>query len=180
MYVEANEPFRLKLSLQFCTCIMSNPSNPVYDVIFNSYCTAPFERKQSAIKQFGLRMELHLQKIELDKSKAVQQIRPKKTPWKTVSLCLCQFQKSVVDPVLYRIYFKELCDTLTDCVPIYTDGSKEGDNVAFAIIVTPFSTFSKRLLDKASIFTAEMSAILTALKYIKGRKNDNKFVIYSD
>ena len=51
--------------------------------------------------------------------------------------------------------------------------------VAFAF-VTPFSTFSKRLLDKASIYPAEMFAISTALKYIKGRKNDNKFVIYSD
>ena len=38
--------------------------------------------------------------------------------------------------ILYCIYFKKLCDTLTDYVPIYTDGSKEGDKVAFAI-VTP-------------------------------------------
>ena len=32
---------------------------------------------------------------------------------------------------------------------------------------------------QTAIFTAEISAILTALKYIKGRKND-KFVIYYD
>ena len=124
---------------------MSNPSNPVYDIIFNSCCTAPFEQKQSAIKPFGLRMESHLNKIGLDKCKVVQQIRSKKPPWKTaqpiVSLYLCQYKKSVTDPVLYRIYFKELCDTLTDYVPIYTDGSREGDKVAF-VIVTPFSTGS--------------------------------------
>ena len=34
----------------------------MYDVIFNSCCTAPFELNQSAIKPFGLRMESHLQK----------------------------------------------------------------------------------------------------------------------
>ena len=71
---------------------------------------------------------------------------------------------------------KELCDNLTDYIAIYTDGSKEGDKVAFAI-VTPFSTFSKRLLDKESIFKSEMSAILTALKYIKGKKNDKSFIL---
>ena len=59
-----------------------------------------------------------------NKSKVAQQILPKKTPWKTaqpiVSLYLCQYKKSVTDPVLYCIYFKELCDTLTDYLPTYT------------------------------------------------------------
>ena len=50
--------------------------------------------------------------------------------------------------------------------------------MAFAI-ATPFSTFSKRLLNKTCIFTAEMSAISTALKYIRGRNNDRR-VIFSD
>ena len=73
VFVEANEPslyFRcLKLSLQFCSCIMSNPSNPVYDINFESCCTAPFdfECDQNAIEPFGLHI-YHIYIIRLDKS----------------------------------------------------------------------------------------------------------------
>ena len=56
----------------------------------------------------------------------MQQIRPKIPPWESaqpiVSLYLCQYKKSAFDSVFYHIYFKELCDALTDYVPIYTDG----------------------------------------------------------
>ena len=71
-------------------------------------------------KPFGLPIESHLPKIRLDKSN-VQQIQPKnkqKTVRPIVSLYLCQYKKAVNDPVLYCIYFKELCDSLIGCVPI--------------------------------------------------------------
>ena len=38
-------------------------------------------------------------------------------------------------------------------------------------MITPFSTFSKHLLKKAVIFTAEIFTTLTTFKYIKGWRN---------
>ena len=45
--------------------------------------------------------------------------------------------------------------------------------------VSPSFTFSKRLPDKTSIFTAEMEALVSALRYIKVSES-NKFVIFCD
>ena len=74
---------------------------------------------------------------------------------------LCQYKKSITELVLYCIYIKKIWDTLTEYVPISTDGSKK----AMWLLL-----FSKRLLNKTSIFTAEMSAILTALKIYRQEK----------
>ena len=49
---------------------------------------------------------------------------------------------------------------------IFTDGSKDGDKTAAAFIYQCFE-FSKHLPDKASIFTAELEAIVSALRSIK-------------
>ena len=63
-------------------------------------------------------------------------------------------------------------------IHIYTDGSKDGVKTALAF-VSPSFIFSKRLPDKASIFTAEMEALTSALRYIKVL-DSSKFVIFCD
>ena len=66
-----------------------------------------------------------------------------------------------------------------DYTHIFTDGSKDGDKTAAAFICQSFE-FSKRLPDKASIFTAELEAIVSALRYIKITAKNNKFVVFGD
>ena len=61
---------------------------------------------------------------------------------------------------------------------IYTDGSKDGPNVASAC-VSQNHTRKCRLPDNASIFTAEIQAINMALDYIKDA-NLSKVLIFSD
>ena len=61
---------------------------------------------------------------------------------------------------------------------IYTDGSKDGPNVASAC-VSQNHTRKCRLPDNASIFTAEIQAINMALDYIKNA-NLSKVLIFSD
>ena len=107
----------------------------------------------------------------------------KTPPWKlivpTVCFDLCKYKKSETDPTLYRLHYSELLESFTDYRHIFTDGSKDGDKTAAAFICQSFE-FSNRLLDKASIFTAELEAIVSALHYIKSTTKNNKFVIFCD
>ena len=61
---------------------------------------------------------------------------------------------------------------------IYTDGSKQDEKVACAVI-SPNFTDSIRLPDNSSIFTAEAKAIDIAMYYIRDQP-EKQFIIYSD
>ena len=73
---------------------------------------------------------------------------------------------SETDPIVFRTHFLALAEHLDDHVHIYTDGSKDGDRTACAV-VTPSFEFSKRLPDRSSIFSAELQALVSALRYCK-------------
>ena len=105
----------------------------------------------------------------------------KTAPWKliipTVCFDLCKYKKSETDPTLYRLHYSELLEFFADYTHLFTDGSKDGDKTAAAFIYQSFE-FSKRLPDKASIFTAELEAIVSALRYIKITAKNNRFVVF--
>ena len=92
----------------------------------------------------------------------------------TVCFDLCKYKKSETDPTLYRLYYSELLESFTVYTHMFTGGSKDGDKTAAAFIC--HFEFSKRLPDKASIFTAELEAIVSALRYNKSTTKINKFV----
>ena len=104
----------------------------------------------------------------------------KTPPWKlivpTVCSDLCKYKKSETVPTLYRLHYSELLESLTDYTHIFTDGSKDGDKTAAAFICQSFE-FSKRLPDKASFFSAELGAIVSALRYIRITGKNNQFVV---
>ena len=61
LYVEANEPplyLRFdKLCVQYALKLRSNPFNPAYDVVFNPQVYDLYDKKPSAIRSFGHRVE---------------------------------------------------------------------------------------------------------------------------
>ena len=61
---------------------------------------------------------------------------------------------------------------------IFTDGSKEGNRVAAAVVYRD-DTKCVQLPDTASIFTGELYAILLAIDVVRHSKEKN-FVIFSD
>ena len=63
-------------------------------------------------------------------------------------------------------------------VEIYTDGSKDKNKVAAAAVIN-HDVFSVRLLNEATIFTAEAKAIQLAFEHIKIPK-DSHFTLISD
>ena len=103
----------------------------------------------------------------------------KTPPWKLIvpSVCFdfCKYKKSETDPTLNRLHYSELLESFIDYTHIFTDGSKDGDKTAAVFIRQSFE-FSKRLPDKASIFTAELEALVD-LRYIKITAKNNKFVV---
>ena len=107
----------------------------------------------------------------------------KTPPWRLIvpNVCfdLCKYKKIETDPTLYRLHYSELLEYFTDYTHVFTDGSKDGDNNAAAFICQSFE-FSKRLPDKTSIFTDELEALVSALRYIKITAKNNKFVVFSD
>ena len=98
-------------------------------------------------------------------------------------LCLGAFRTSPVESLyvdaIYQQPFMEIRDRYRDYIPVYTDGSRDGNSVACATVVPSNSTFSMRLPDSASIFTAEIWAIIKALEFFFNA-SASKFIIFTD
>ena len=69
--------------------------------------------------------------------------------------------------------FEELYE---DYLDIYTDGSKKEDRVGYAIWTSNNFVESGRITNKSGIFTAELYAILRALKSISRNEVYTKFI----
>ena len=181
LYLEANEPpldmRRKRLSLQYGVKLMSN------EAVFQSDIVATYEAKERAIKPMGLRIERYLDEVGFHTHVIAPYTLMKTPPWKlivpTVCFDLCKYKKSDTDPTLYRLHYSELIESFTDYTHIFTDGSKDGDKTAAAFVCQSFE-FSKRLPDKVSIFTAELEAIVSALRYINITTKNNIFVVFGD
>ena len=67
---------------------------------------------------------------------------------------------------MYKQAFLEITSRHPKYMPIYTDGSNVDEKVAAAAVlsVAPNSPFSCQLADHCSIYTAELQAVLFALK----------------
>ena len=55
-------------------------------------------------------------------------------------------------------------DRYRDYIPVYTDGSRDGNAVACSTVFPSNTVISMRLPDSASVFTAEVWAIIKALE----------------
>ena len=82
---------------------------------------------------------------------------------------------------MYKQAFLEITSRHQNYVQIFTDGSKVDEKVAAAAVssVAPNSPFSCRLRDHCSLYTAELQAILFALKQAH-QSQERKFMIFSD
>ena len=77
------------------------------------------------------------------------------------------------------IKFKEIVENFSEYEQIYTDGSKQGDRVGAAALIPNGAQKSIRLLNKSSIYSAELRALLLALELIEGSTKKH-FIIFSD
>jgi len=103
-------------------------------------------------------------------------VTPSHTPWlyskPVLDLCLNKHAKSDTSPEIFQSYFMAVCDKLSDYHHIYTDGSKINNSVAVAA-VSHEEVKSLQILDKASIFTAELVALNLALDIVWHSRHKN-------
>ena len=186
LYVEANETSlkdrRLKLSMQYAIKLKSNPLNPAYDLVFKPKYKDLFDKNTKLIPTFGLRVLPKLEEAKINLDIIANYSVPEVPPWTMarpkvlfdINMC----KKHTVDPSIFCSKFLEIKTQYSDFIPIYTDGSKDGDAVA-AAAVTEHNYLQLRLPDASSIFSAEMYAIIISLNEIKS-SGWNKSIIYSD
>ena len=189
LYIEAHEPslttHRLKLSLNYVLKLKSLPENPAYSCVFEPENTKLFAAAESKVPPLGIRIIPHLEKSKLNLNLVDDASPLDIIPWKlsvpVVRFDLTSFRKDTTNPEIYR----QLCLQLISEYPLsekkFTDSSKTEDGVAAAAVSTkrinqPFTCW---LPDDSSVYTAELRAILLALKQVYYSKGKS-FLILSD
>ena len=93
-------------------------------------------------------------------------------PWSQsepqICLSLTKYKKDSTNPEVYKQAFLEITSRHPKYMKIYTDGSKVDKKVAAAAVssVAPNSPFSCWLRDHCSVYTAQLQAILFAVKQV--------------
>ena len=184
LYVDAHEPClgdrRAKLSLQYASKIKSLPKHPAHNAVFDNKYIMLFDARPNAIRTFG--HFLTASNIELSDILETPSyfISP---PWcikpRKIVLDLVHLKKDRTDASIYQQLFMEIRDRYRDYIPVYTDGSRDANAVACATVFPSNTVISMRLPDSASVFTAEVWAIIKALEQIKD-SNASKYIVFTD
>ena len=143
-----------------------------------------FDARPNAIRTFGLRIKQFLTASNIELSDILETpsyfISP---PWcikpRKIVLDLVHLKKDRTDASIYQQLFMEIRDRYRDYIPVYTDGSQDGNAVACATDFQSNTVISMRLPDSASVFTAEVWAIIKALEQIKD-SNASKYIVFTD
>ena len=122
LYVEANEPplyLRFdKLCIQYALKLRSNPDNPAYDVLFNPQYYDLYDKKPSAIKSFGHRVEEDLSAV-CPQLGLIQTVSlPDDPPWTIqkphIDLYLTHQNKHLGEDCMFQSLFAELKSCYSD------------------------------------------------------------------
>jgi ribonuclease HI len=186
LQVMANEPplhiRRLQLALQYAVKLETMPRNPTWNAMHPARTWRPTDRKR-LIPPLYQRISGCMQNIVSQQTKLITFSHPCVPPW-TIRKPVVIFnirtdtKKSDTPDWLYMNKYQEVRDQYKSHTPIFTDGSKEGIRSACATVL-PSRTWCQRLPDGASIYTAELQAIINAVTYIQTQQKD-KFIIFSD
>ena len=159
--------------------------NPAYSWVFEPENTKLYEASESKVPPLGVRIIPHLEKSKLNLNLVDDASPLDIIPWKlsvpVVCFDLTSFKKDTTNPEIYKQLYLQLISEYPLSEKKITDSSKTEDGVAVAAVSTkrinkPFTCW---LPDDSSIYTAELRAILLALKpvyYSKGKS----FLILSD
>ena len=182
LYVDAHEHClgaRLaKPYLQYVSKIKSLPKHPAHNVVFENRYMKLFDERPNAIRTFGLRIKQFLTASNIDFSDRLETpsyfVLP---PWcikpPKIVLDLVHMKKDRTDASVYQQVFVEIRERYRDHIPVYTDCSRDGNYVACTI------AFPSNTVISASIFTAEIWAIIKALEEIK-YSVASKYIVFTD
>ncbi|RUS68574.1 hypothetical protein EGW08_023664, partial [Elysia chlorotica] len=172
LYAGSGEPSlehrRLKLSLNYAAKLNSIPENPGFESLSDSSPIEFFETKKSG-PSLGARLQNHLEKLKQNENIDNVKVR-KPPPWEQYNVkfdaSLTEFEKGTTSAPVLQKEFLNLKEQYNEYYEIYTDGSKQDHKVAAAFFLPddPGDSDSARLRDHSSVFSAELEAILMAMK----------------
>lgn len=187
LYAEAAEP-PLAVRRQFLACqhiakLRSNPGHPTYKTVFRPRLANRYDRNPRLKKPFGIRvrntiiteLDLTLPQVMVRKT---TQIPPWLVPRPNINWDLAEMTKGETIPCLYTNFFLEVLANYQDAIHIYTDGSKNGQDVGCAFVIED-DMYTFCIHEYTSVFTSELMAIEKALEYCATDKNTH-YVIVSD
>jgi len=170
------------LSIQYFLRLGSSPSNPAYNTVFSPKSKASFSSKPNQIPTLGIRIAPELEKSGFKRNTVSRLCVPATLPWllrrPVIDLSLHSSDKAVTPPEVFKVRFCELCDRFKNVYHIYTDGTNMGHRVSAALCYKR-GTSAIRLPGAASIFNAELHAILLALDVVR-RSKEKHFLLLSD
>ena len=182
IYVDTHElPLDLRreeLGLRYLMKLKGSPSNPASNVL--KQCNPlKFEGVRSS-KPFSVRFDKTDNNRFITNQKIKEISCPKFPPWLTPEPKVCN--KTVVKKSMpveeVKMRFLEHDEVHSKSIKIYTDGSKTSSGVGCAVIHGN-NFHAGRLTNNASIYTAELTALLQSLKIVSNLQG-RSFTIYSD
>ena len=172
--------------LNYVMRIYINDKNPMKEILHNEIIQQnPSQQEQNQTnftrKTFAMRSMKALSECNLNLLHIKEENTPLNPPWdvKEVNICkdMSQLVKREVPPIILKnMFLGHLREHEIDSYQIFTDGSKTENGVAFAVYSEHFS-IPQRINNCASIFTAELTAILEALKHSRSINNSSISII---
>ena len=186
LYAETGEPSlnhrRDKLSLQLYARILGMSNTPANSTITNVNYDHYFENSPRIHSTIGYRVRKLLQSFNNPLMNVMKSITYGVPPHTLSIEPLCPGIKKTVKSsmpanVIKNMFNNHISEEHQE-MQIYTDGSKGEEGVGYGVIL-PDKTISRRLPEAASIYTAELQAILYSVAYLM-RSRQNEFAIYCD
>ena len=182
IYVDAGElPLDLRreeLGLRFMARIKSSPENPSRKIL--GTCNSKVFNKPRSSKPFHVRLHEEVEVDNLKQQKIKKVSHSEVPPWfiPDIQCCKTDINKKTQSEKEIKAKFLDHDQVHTNHEKFYTDGSKSAEGVGCAVIHGEFSYVAK-LPDSASVFTAELTAIIKGLEVIN-KTNGKSFVLYTD
>ena len=163
--------------------LAANPNNPAYYTVFQPNLNHLYDIKPNAIRPLGLRIKLYLSAADIDTTMVSEIETPPIAPWifpkPSVNMEMTELKKSKTSPLEYQEKFHNIREIYHSFKFIYTDGSKDSTNTAYAVTSENTNYCSERIPDISSIYTAESTALYKALEIVRD-SDIERFVICSD
>jgi ribonuclease HI len=188
LYSESSEPplclRRQYLLASYASKILCMRRHPTFQPLYNPRFQAIYDARPSATLPAGIRLSRMLVDAAFQQPRVYPHGVSATAPWvtgrPTCLTGLASNSKNTTSPLVYRQRFAKICSEFADFILIFTDGSKDTNAVGSAFISGTDVTYGFKLNDKCTILTAELYALLNALKYIESSRHEKAFLICTD
>ena len=129
-----NQKTKTSLAIKLASC----PSNPIHNVLHRPQHKTFFEAKTNPIKPFNLRIEHRITEVQIDKTQILKSTTLKTPSWilkrLKILLNLTKYHRENTHPTIFHEEFLHLKNYCPNNICIYSDDSKNGNNVSCAAI----------------------------------------------